>query len=47
MHSTEVVAKHANETKEQWVEHGTEVDKTMEEVWTRKDEQRDPKKACE
>jgi len=47
VHSTKVVAGHVSETNEQWVEHGIEVDKTTEEVRTRKDEQGDPKKACE
>ena len=47
VHSTEVVARHVSETNEQWVEYGIEVDKTTEEVQTRKDEQGDPKKACE
>ena len=47
VHSTDVVARHASEMNEQWVEHGIEVDKTTEEVQTRKDEQGDPEKACE
>ena len=47
VHSTEVLARHASEMNEQWVEHGTDVDKTIEEVRTRKDEQGDPKKAQE
>ena len=46
VHSTEVVAGHVSETNEQWVEYGIEMDKTMEEVRTRKDEQGDPKKVC-
>lgn len=47
VHSTEVVAEHESETNEQQVEYGIEMDKTKEEVWNRKDEQGDPKKACE
>ena len=38
---------HESETNEQQVEYGIEMDKTKEEVWTRKDEQGGPKKACE
>ena len=38
VHSTEVVAGHVSETNEQRVEYGIEMDKTMEEVRTRKDE---------
>ena len=38
LHSTKVVDGHVSETNEQWVEYGIEVDKTMEEVQTRKDE---------
>ena len=45
VHSTEAVAEHKSETNEQQVEYGIEMDKTKEEVWTRKDEQGDPKKA--
>ena len=47
VHSTEAVAGHVSEMNEQWVENDIEVDKTTEEVQTRKDEQGDPKKACE
>ena len=47
VHSTEVVAAHVSETSEQWVEYGIEMDKTTEEVRTKKDEQGDPKKVCE
>ena len=45
VHSTKVVAKCENKTSEQLVEYGIEVDMTKERVWTRKDEQGDPKKA--
>ena len=45
VHSTEVVAERENETSEQPVEYGIEMDTTKEGVWTRKDEQGDPKKA--
>ena len=38
VHSTEVVAGHVSETNEQWVGYGIEVDKTTQEVWTKKDE---------
>ena len=38
VHSTKVVAEHENETNEQQVEYGIEMDKTKEGVWTRKDE---------
>jgi len=44
VHSTEVVAGHVSETNEEEVEYGMEVDKTTEEVRTRKDEQGGPKK---
>jgi len=47
VHSTEVVVGHVSETNEQWFEYGIEVDKTTEEMWTRKDEQGGPKKVCE
>ena len=47
MHSTEVVAEHENETNEQQVEYGIEVDMTKEGVWTKKDERGDPKKIWE
>ena len=47
VHSTEVVAGHVSETNEQWVEYGIEMDKTTEEVRTRKDEQGGPKKVYE
>lgn len=47
VHFIEVVAGHVSETNEQWVEYGIEMDKTTEEVWTRKDDQGDTKKACE
>jgi len=47
VHSTEVVAGHVSETNEKEVEYNMEMDKTMEEAWTRKDEQGDPMKACE
>ena len=45
VHSTEVVAEHKSETNEQMEEHGIVEDTTKEGVWTRKDEQGDPKKA--
>ena len=45
VHSTEVVAERENETNEQLFEYGIEMDMTKEGVWTRKDEQGDPKKA--
>jgi len=45
VHSTEVVAERENETSEQLVEYGIEEDMTKEGVWTRKDEQGDPKNA--
>ena len=38
VHSTKVVARHERKTNEQQVEYGIEMDKTKEEVWTRKDE---------
>ena len=38
VHSIEAVVGHVSETNEQWVEYGIEVDKTTEEVQTRKDE---------
>ena len=38
MHSTEVVAEHRIEMNEWLVGHDTEMDRTKEEVWTRKDE---------
>ena len=41
VHSTEVVAECENETSEYGIEEGM----TKERVWTRKDEQGDPKKA--
>ena len=47
MHSIEVAARHESETSEKEVECGMEMDKTTEEVRTRKDEQGDPKKAYE
>ena len=47
VHSTEVVAEHESETNEQQVEYGIEMDKTKEEVRTRKDAQEDPKKVYE
>jgi len=39
------VAKYENEMSEQLVEYGIEKDMMKEGVWTRKDEQGDPKKA--
>jgi len=39
VHSIEVVAEHEGETNEQQVEYRIEMDKTKEEVRTRKDEQ--------
>ena len=45
VHSTEVVAGHESEMNEEEVEYGMDMDKTTEEVRTRKDEQGDPKKA--
>lgn len=47
VHSTEVVAGHESETSEKEVEFGMEMDKTMEEAWTRKDGEGGPKKAYE
>ena len=47
VHSTEVVAGTMSEMNEQWVEYRIEVDKAMEKVQTRKDEQGNSKKACE
>lgn len=47
VHSTEVAAGHESEMSKKEVEFGMEMDKTMEEVRTRKDEQGDPKKAYE
>ena len=47
MQSTEVVVEHESEMNEQQVKYGIEMDKTKEEVWTRKDEKGGPKKACE
>ena len=47
VHSTKVVARHVSETNEQWVEYGIEMDNTIEEVRTRKDEQGGPKKVYE
>jgi len=44
MHSTEVVAEHRSEMNERLVGHDIEMDRTKEEVWTRKDEQGGPKK---
>jgi len=38
VYSTEVVVGHESETNEQQVEYGIEMDKTKEEVCTRKDE---------
>lgn len=38
MHSIEVVAEHRIEMHEQLVGHDIEMDRTKEEVWTRKDE---------
>jgi len=45
VHSTEAVVKHKSEMNEQLEKHGTMEDKTKEGLWTRKDEQGDPKKA--
>ena len=45
VHSTEAVAEHKSETNEKMEKHGIEEDTTKEGVWTRKDEQGDPKKA--
>ena len=45
VHSTEAVAEHKSEMNEQLEEHGIEMDTTKEGVWTRKDEQGDPRKA--
>ena len=45
--STEVVAGHKSETNEKEVEYGMEMDKTTEEVRTRKNEQGGPKKVYE
>ncbi len=45
VHSIEVMAEHKSETNEQLDRHGIEEDTTKEGVWTRKDEQGDPKKA--
>jgi len=42
--STEVVARHVSETNEEEVEYGMEMDKTTEEVRTRKDEQGSPRR---
>ena len=39
------MAKHRSETNEQLVEYDIKEDMTKEGVWTKKDEQRDPKKA--
>jgi len=47
VHSIEVVVEHESEMNEQRVEYGIEMDKTKEEVWTRKDEQGGPKKVYE
>ena len=44
VHSTEVVTGHESETSEMAVEFGMEMDKTMEEVRTRKDEQGTPRR---
>ena len=44
VHSTEVVAGHVSETNEEYVEYGMEMDKTTEEVRTRKDEQGAPRR---
>lgn len=38
VHSTKVVAGHEGETNKKELEYGMEMDKTTEEVWTRKDE---------
>ena len=45
MHSIEVLAERENEMNGQLVEYGIEMDTTKEVVWTKKDEQGDPKKA--
>ena len=45
VHSTEAVAEHKSETNEQLVGQNMEMDPTKDGVWTRKDEQGDPKKA--
>lgn len=45
VHSTEAVAEHRCEMDEWLVEHDIEMDMTKEGVWTRKDEQGEPKKA--
>ena len=47
VHSIEVVAQHESEMNEKQVHYGIEMDKTKEEVQTRKDEQGDPKKVYE
>ena len=47
VHSTKAVARHESETNEEEVEYGMEMDKTTEEVRTRKDEQGGPKKVYE
>jgi len=44
VHSTEVVAEHENETNEQQVEYGIEMDMTKEGVQTKKDEQGTPRR---
>ena len=44
-HSTKVVVEHKSEMNEQLEEHGIKEDTTNKGVWTRKDEQGDPKKA--
>jgi len=44
MHSTKVVAEHMIGMNKQLVGHGIEMERTKEEVWTRKDEQEGPKK---
>jgi len=38
VHSTEVVVGHEGEIDEKELEYGMEMDKTTEEVWTKKDE---------
>ena len=45
VHSSETVAEHKNEMNEKLEKHGIEEYMTKEGVWTRKNEQRDPKKA--
>ena len=45
VHSTEAMAEHKSEMNEPLVGHNMEMDLTKEGVWTRKDEQGDPKKA--